>query len=353
MKIGQKRTALAVRTVVALLFVLGVLPPVPPALRAQDGGSGGASPAVDPSFLQGLEFRLVGPYRGGRSVAVVGDPQNKLVFYFGGTGGGVWKTEDAGWTWANISDGYFKTGSVGAIAVAQSNPNIIYVGMGESCIRGNNSHGDGVYKSTDGGKTWTKMGLDPTRHIARIRIHPGNPELVYVAALGDAWGPNPDRGVYRSKDGGRTWDKVLFRDNESGAIDLSLDATNPNVLYASLLEIQRYPWGLRSGGDGSGLFKSTNGGDAWTEITRNPGLPTGTNRGRIGVAVSPVNAQRVWAIIDAENRQKGVYRSDDAGATWQRVSDHGSLTQRPWYYHHIYADTKDPETVYVLNTGLW
>ena len=350
MKIGQKRWTRMGRSLVTLFLGLGM---VPLGLTAQGGGAGQVDAPVDPSFLKGLEFRLVGPFRGGRSVAVAGDPANQLVFYFGSTGGGLWKTEDAGWTWQNISDGFFQTGSVGAVAVAPSNPDILYVGMGESCIRGNNSHGDGVYKSTDGGRTWTKMGLDATHHIARIRIHPRDPDLVYVAALGDSWGPTPDRGVYRSKDGGGTWEKVLFRDNESGAIDLSMDLTNPGVLYASLLEIQRYPWGLRSGGDGSGLFKSTDGGDTWTEITRNPGLPTGTNRGRIGVAVSPAKPQRVWAIIDAEDRQKGVYRSDDAGATWQLTSDYGSLTQRPWYYHHIFADTKDAETVYVLNTGLY
>jgi photosystem II stability/assembly factor-like uncharacterized protein len=307
---------------------------------------------VDDAHLDLLRWRMVGPSRGGRVMAVAGDPVNELVFYQGTTGGGVWKTDDAGVNWQNVSDGYFRTGSVGAIAVAESNPAIVYVGMGEACIRGNASHGDGVYRSTDAGRTWTRLGLETTRHIARVRVHPANPDLVYVAALGDAWGPSADRGVYRSTDGGRTWDKVLYRNEHAGAIDLVMDATNPSVLYASLLELRRFPWGFRSAGPGTGLFKSTDGGATWMELSDRPGLPAGL-KGRIGLAVSPARPTRVWAIIDAELGSKGLFRSDDAGETWERLTDNADLTQRPWYYHHIVADPKDPEVVWVLNVNAW
>lgn len=307
---------------------------------------------LTPSLLKLVEWRQIGPSRGGRVEAVAGDPSKPLVFYFGATGGGVWKTEDAGITWRNLSDGQFQTGSVGAIAVAPSNPDVIYVGMGEACFRGDTSHGDGVYKSTDGGKTWTNVGLAATRHIARIRIHPKDPDTVYVAAFGDGFGPSPDRGVFRTPDGGKSWKKVLYRDENSGAIDLTLDAGNPRLLYASLLEFRRFPWAVRSGGAGTGLFKSTDGGDTWTELTNNPGLPGGL-KGRIGIAQSPAKPDRVWAIVDAETGKKGVFRTDDGGGTWQRISDYAELTQRPWYYHHIFADPKDPDTVYVLNIGAW
>jgi photosystem II stability/assembly factor-like uncharacterized protein len=285
-------------------------------------------------------------------VAVSGDPVNKLVFYQGTTGGGVWKTEDGGLNWKNVSDGYFGTGSVGAVAVAPSDPNVVYVGMGESCFRGNATHGDGVYKSTDGGKTWTRVGLEATRQIGRIHVHPRNPEVVWVAALGDSFGPSQHRGVYRTRDGGRSWQKVLYRDEDAGAIDLTLDPANPDVLYASLLEMRRFPWGFRSAGPGTGIFKTTDGGDHWTELTEYPGLPSGP-KGRIGLALSPARPERVWAIIDAEMGKKGVFRSDDAGASWTRLADNANLTQRPWYYHHIIAHPKDPETVYVLNVDMW
>ncbi|HET9986641.1 MAG TPA: hypothetical protein VFQ38_23895 [Longimicrobiales bacterium] len=319
---------------------------------AGGGGLTATAPLVDPSYLDALRWRLVGPSRGGRVEAVAGHPRDRLTFYMGATGGGVWKTEDGGITWRNISDGYFATGSVGAIALAPSNPDVIYVGMGEACFRGDVSHGDGVYKSTDGGKTWTNVGLRATRHIARIRVDPTNPDLVYVAAFGDGFGPSADRGVYRSKDGGTTWEKVLFRDPNTGAIDLVMDPANPRVMYASLLEFRRFPWAVRSAGAGTGLFKTTDGGDHWTELTNNPGLPSGL-KGRIGVALSPAKPDRIWTIIDAEIGKKGVYRSDDGGATWQRTSDYAELTQRPWYYHHIFADPKDPETLYVLNINAY
>src|SRR5919198_5392725 len=246
-------------------------------------------PQVHPYPLRSLQWRCIGPYRGGRVVAVAGDPWDPPVFYFGACAGGVWKTYDGGTYWENISDGYLQTAAVGAIAVADSDPHVIYVGMGECCIRGNVSHGDGVYKSTDGGKTWSHLGLEDTRHIARIRIHPKNPDLVYVAALGHVYGPNMQRGVFRSADGGTTWDHVLFRSDTAGAIDLSMDPSNPRLLYAAIWDARRTPWSLTSGGPDSSLYKSADGGQTWAELTHNPGLPTGL-KGRIGVAVSPARA---------------------------------------------------------------
>ncbi|MCA9738559.1 MAG: glycosyl hydrolase, partial [Gemmatimonadetes bacterium] len=313
-----------------------------------------AAPAqtVDPTYLDLVTWRMVGPTRGGRVLAVAGDPTDDFTYYQGTAGGGVWKTTDGGLNWANISDGFFQTGSVGAIELAPSNSDVVYVGMGEACIRGNASIGDGVYRSDDAGRTWRHLGLEATSQIARVRVHPSNPDLVYVAALGTPWGPSPDRGVYRSRDGGATWQKILFRDEDTGAIDLIMDPSNPDVLYASLLELRRYPWGFTSAGPGTGLFKSTDGGDTWTELTDRPGLPDGL-KGRIGIAVSPVQPQRVWAIIDAELGKKGVFRSEDGGATWTRTNEDADLTQRPWYYHHIVADPQDVNTVYVLNVRLW
>jgi photosystem II stability/assembly factor-like uncharacterized protein len=308
-------------------------------VAAQDRAS-----RFDPKLYQAMQWRLIGPFRGGRVTAVAGVPSQPMTFYMGATGGGVWKTEDGGMTWRNISDGYFKTGSIGAIAVAESDPNVIYVGTGEACPRGNVSHGDGVYKSTDGGRTWVNVGLRDTRHIARIRIHPQNPDLVYVAALGHVFGPNEERGIFRSKDGGKTWEKVLFVDDKTGAIDLAMDPTNPRILYAAFWQVLRQPWTLISGGPGSGLYKTTDGGDTWTKLTT--GLPQGI-KGRIGVAVSPARPDRVWAIVEAEDG--GVFRSDDGGRSWRLVNKERKLRQRAWYYSHIYADPKDPDTVYVLN----
>ncbi len=305
---------------------------------------------IDPTLLNSLEWRLIGPFRGGRVVAVAGDPVHPQVFYFGSTGGGVWKTTDGGILWENVSDGYFKRASVGAIAVSTSDANVIYVGMGETTIRSNVSHGDGVYKSTDGGKTWIHLGLADTRNIAKIRVHPQNPDLVYVAALGHAHGPNPERGVYRSRDGGKTWEQILFRSDKAGAIDLALDPNNPRILYAALWEAQRRPYALISGGEGCGIFKSTDGGDNWTEITRKPGLPTGVV-GKIGLTVSPAKEDRVWAIIDAEDG--ALFRSDDGGENWERLSEDRNLWARPWYYQHIYADPQDPETIWALNVQCW
>lgn len=310
-----------------------------------------AQPQKQPDLLKALQYRSIGPYRGGRSAAVTGVPSQPYVYYYGATGGGVWKSTDGGINWESVSDNsVFGTGSVGAIAVADSDPNTIYVGMGESPIRGNVSHGDSVYKSNDAGKTWKRIGLEDARQIPRIRVHPKNPDLVYVAALGHVWGPNDQRGVFRSKDGGKTWEKILNKGNKAGAIDLILDPSNPNILYAGFWEVYRKPWTLESGGPGSGIFKSTDGGDTWSELTRNTGLPKGMV-GKVGIAVSPANSDRIWAIVEAEDG--GVFRSDNGGTTWTRVNEERRLRQRAWYYTRIYADPKNVDTVYVLNTGFY
>ncbi|MCG3161124.1 MAG: hypothetical protein JMDDDDMK_02242 [Acidobacteria bacterium] len=314
-----------------------------------NSNSSHAQQSAQSNPLSGLRWRNIGPFRGGRSIAVAGVASQPNVYYFGGTGGGVFKTTDGGANWTPVSDGQpFGTGTVGAIAVSESDPNVVYAGMGESCIRGNFSHGDGVYKSVDAGKTWKRAGLEDSRIIGRIRIHPKNPDLVYVAALGHAAGTNEQRGVFRSKDGGKTWDRVLFKSNKAGAVDLSMDASNPNVLYAAIWEAKRTPYSLESGGPDSGLWKSTDGGDTWTDISRNTGLPKGV-LGRIGVTISPANPERVWAIVEAEDG--GVFRSDNGGRNWTKVNEGRNLRQRAWYYTHIFADPKSADTVYVLNVG--
>ncbi len=304
----------------------------------------------DLNSLKELKYRNIGPFRGGRVVAVAGVTSQPSVYYFGGTGGGVWRTTDGGVNWAPVSDGQFKTGSVGAIAVSESDPNTIYVGMGEPDIRGNASHGDGVYKSTDAGKTWKNVGLEDTRHIGAVRIHPRNPDIVYVAALGHQFGPNDQRGVFRSMDGGKTWKQVLKRTRNAGAIDLALDPNNPSVIYAAFWDVHRTPWLLESGGPGSGLFKSIDGGDNWTELSRNPGMPKGV-LGRIGITVSPANSDRLWAVVEAEDG--GVFRSDNGGRNWTRVNDERKLRQRAWYFSRIFADPLKEDTVYVLNTSFY
>src|ERR1700730_7078758 len=256
--------------------------------------------SLDPAVLKSLEWRCIGPFRGGRVVAVAGDPIHAQVFYFGSTGGGIWKTNDGGILWENVSDGYFRRASVGALAVSQSDSNVIYVGMGESTIRGNVSHGDGVYRSTDGGKSWTHLGLADTRNIGKVRIHPRNPDLVYVAALGHAHGPNAERGVFRTTDGGKSWERILFRSEKTGAIDLSMDPNNPRIPHAAFCEAHRIPYTLGSGGEECGLFKSTDGGDSWKEITRNEGLPKGM-LGKIGMVLSPPHPDRVLTVIAAND----------------------------------------------------
>lgn len=304
-------------------------------------------PPVEPRLLEAMEWRNVGPFRGGRVTAVTGVPAQPLTFYMGATGGGVWKTTDAGTTWRNVSDGYFNTGSVGALAVAESDPNVVYVGMGESPVRGvTTTYGDGVYRSTDGGQTWTHLGLERTSQISGLRIHPTNPDVVYVAAQGSPWTANPERGIYRTTDGGQTWELVLHVSDKAGASDLSMDATNPRILYAAFWEHQRLPWQVVSGGPGSGLWKSTDGGDTWEKLTN--GLPS--LMGKVGVAVSPANPQRVFAIVEAE--EGGLFRSDDGGQHWRRLNSDRVLRARSWYYTHIFADPQDEETVYVLNAPM-
>ena len=298
-----------------------------------------------PKHLRALEWREVGPYRGGRSAAVAGLPADRETYYMGATGGGVWKTGNGGASWENVSDGYFG-GSVGSVAVSGWDPNVVYVGLGEKTVRGNVSPGDGMWRSTDAGDTWKKLGLEDSQHISRIRIHPKNPDLVYAAVMGHLFGPNEERGVYRSSDGGNTWEQILFVSNEVGAVDLAMDPTNPRILYASFWRILRTPYSLESGGEGSGLYKSVDGGDTWNSLSDNEGFPQGP-LGIIGVAVSPTNNKNVYAMVEAENG--GVYRSRDGGKSWQKTNEDRNLRQRAWYYTRIYADPADEESVYVLN----
>lgn len=306
---------------------------------------------TDQKHLDGLlTWRNIGPFRGGRVLSVAGDVNQPNVFYFGACAGGVWKTDDGGTYWQCISDGYFNTASIGAIAVSEFDPNVIYAGTGEATIRIDVSHGDGVYKSTDAGRTWQHMGLEDTRHIGKIRIHPQDPDTVYVAALGHAFGPNEQRGVFKSTDGGETWQHVLFVSEDAGAIDLTIDHTNPRILFATIWHARRSFWDIQSGGDDSGIWKSTDGGETWTNITRNKGLPNGV-LGKMGIAASPVKAGRVWALIEAE--KGGMYRSDNYGETWEYVAENDLLISRAWYYMHVTADPTDGDTVWVNNLRLW
>lgn len=307
--------------------------------------------AEDPKPVwSALKYRSIGPYRGGRVVAVTGVVGQRDTYYFGATGGGVWKSTDGGDTWIAVSDEFFKTGTVGSIAVSESNPNVIYAGMGEGCIRGNVSHGDGVYKSVDAGKTWKNVGLQTTRHIPRIRIHPTDPNTAWAAVLGHIFGPHEDRGVYKTTDGGKTWRKVLYKTNQAGAIDLVIDPTNPDVLYAALWDVKRTPYSMESGGPASGLFQSTDGGETWRDLSKNEGMPKGL-LGRIGIAVSPVNPERVWAQVEAE--EGGLFRSDDGGKKWRRVNENRNLRQRAWYYTHIFADPQNADRVYAMNVNTY
>ena len=305
---------------------------------------------IDPKMLNAVKWRCIGPPRGGRVVAVAGDPSDPGTFYFGACAGGVWKTEDGGTYWENVSDGYFNTASVGAIAVSDSEPSVVYAGMGEACIRLDVTHGDGVYRSNDGGHSWVHLGLEDTRHISRVRIHPSNPDIVFVAALGHAFGPNEQRGIFRSTDGGKNWENVLYKSENAGAGDLSIDPGNPNLLFAGIWQVRRNFWNLTSGGPDSGLWRSRDGGDTWEDVSSNPGLPD-LPFGRIGVAISPAKAGRIYATVEAG--EPGVYRSDDYGDTWELVSDNRDLQGRPWYYQHIFADPQDADTAWVLNYGAW
>src|SRR6266567_3215554 len=309
-----------------------------------------AAPAYDPAIFSNLQWRSIGPLRGGRSIASAGSSSRPLEYYFGAVGGGLWKTGDGGLTWRPVTDGQIHSSSVGAVAVAESNPDMVYIGMGEVALRGNIMQGDGIYKSTDAGKTWTHAALADSQVVSRIRVHPWNADIVYAAVFGHPYGPNTERGVFRSKDGGETWEKVLYKSDHAGAVDLCMDPHDPNVLYAAIWDANRTSWSLTSGGPDSGLYKSTDGGDHWTELTRNPGLPKGVI-GKIGVTVSGADGNRVYAIVENENG--GVFISDDAGASWKPMSQDRRLRQRAFYYSRIYADPKAKETVYVLNTGMY
>jgi photosystem II stability/assembly factor-like uncharacterized protein len=296
-------------------------------------------------YFSAVEWRNIGPFRGGRSAAVTGVSGKANLFYMGSTGGGVWKTNDAGNTWQNISDGFFG-GSVGAVAVSESDNNVIYVGMGEKTVRGNVSSGDGIWKSENAGKTWNHMGLKNSRHIPRMRIHPKNADIIFAAVLGDLYKPTQERGVYKSIDGGENWKRVLFSDENSGAVDLIIDPNNPRILYATTWDVRRTPYSLSSGGKGSAMYKSTDGGETWNNISEHKGLPKGI-WGISGVTVSPVNSDIVWALI--ENEKGGIYKSTDAGKTWKMINSERKLRQRAWYYTRIYADTQDEDILYVLN----
>jgi photosystem II stability/assembly factor-like uncharacterized protein len=324
------------------LLALLLLPAIP---QAQKRKSNVADPFPE-ELYSSLEYRLVGPFRGGRSAAVTGVSGEPNLFYFGATGGGIWKTMDGGRSWENISDGYFG-GSIGAVEVAKSDPNVIYVGGGEKTVRGNVSSGHGVWKTEDAGKTWISAGLKDSRHVPRIEVHPANHDIVYAAVLGNIYKPTEDRGIYKTTDGGTTWRKTLFVNDQAGGVDLTLDPNNPRILYASTWRVQRTPYSLSSGGPGSALWKSTDSGETWTEISKNEGFPKDT-LGIIGVTVSPKNSQKVWAIV--ENKEKGgLYRSEDGGKKWELVNEERKLRQRAWYYTRVYADTEDEDVVYVLN----
>ena len=300
---------------------------------------------LEQEHLQAMKWRNIGPFRGGRSTTVSGVIQDPQTFYMGSTGGGVWKTTDGGAVWRNISDGYFKTGSIGSIAVSASDPNVIVVGTGEAPVRGvMTSHGDGVYLSTDAGVSWKNVGLNKVRQISKVRIHPTNPDIIYVAAQGSPYAPTRERGVYRSMDGGDSWEQVLYLDETSGISDLSMDVKNPRVLYAAFWDHQRHPWRMVSGGEGSGIWKTTDGGDNWTKLEK--GLPTKV-MGKIGVAVSPANPNKVYAIIESD--QGGLYRSDNAGKDWKLINSDRILRARSWYYMHMFADPVNPDKIVVLN----
>ncbi|MFN5599146.1 MAG: WD40/YVTN/BNR-like repeat-containing protein [Gemmatimonas sp.] len=332
----------------ALLTAQRPTRPTAPATAAPAAAGNASSTTVDSVALTGLKVRMLGPFRGGRSTAVSGVPGQPHAFYMGSTGGGLWHTDDAGVTWRNVSDGYFG-GAIGAVAVAPGDPNVVYVGEGSVDLRGNTSMGRGAWRSTDGGRSWQSIGLRNAGQIGRIQVHPGNADVAYAAVLGRPFGRSADRGVYRTRDGGRTWEKVLFLNDSTGASDIAMDPKNPRILYAAMWRAERKPWTMISGSSEGGIWRSTNGGDTWTKL--GGGLPTGLT-GKIGLTVSAANPRRVWAIIEAEPAG-GVYRSDDGGATWTRTNSENKLRQRAWYYTHVRADPDEENVVYALNTSLY
>jgi photosystem II stability/assembly factor-like uncharacterized protein len=335
---------LAASLSVALLG-LPTLLTTPATLSAQE------AVVLDSAFLAGYRWRNLGPDRGGRSIAVSGVRGRPMEAYFGATGGGLWKTTDGGESWAPVTDYQITSASVGAVAVSETDPDLVFIGMGESCIRGNIMPGDGVYRSRDGGKTWEHVGFGDSDAISKIRVHPTDPDIVFVASFGKYGAPSPERGVFKSTDGGATWHRVLYRDDVTGAVDIVIDRNDPDVMYASLWEAYRKEYTMSSGGPGSGMFKSTDGGDTWTEITRNPGMPSDGVVGRIGLAVSSASSGRVYALF--EHADGGLFRSDDAGATWELVNDERRIRQRAFYYSHVFADHQDEDVVYVQNTSLF
>jgi len=338
----------ALRTVLGgvLLAALGLgTAPVPGTAQESD-----ENVVHDPALFEGLEYRMVGPFRGGRSTAVTGHPTKLDTWFMGTTGGGVWETQDLGQSWHNVSDGQLHVGSIGAVDVANSDPNVIYVGTGSACIRGNVSTGRGVYKSTDGGEEWEFVGLEDAGQIGDLWIHPQDPDRVYLAALGHPFGHNSTRGVYRSEDGGENWEQILFVSDSTGFVDLAMDPNNPRILYAAAWQAERDPWVVRSGGTEGGIWKTKDGGDTWTKL--GGGLPTGTV-GKAAVEVSPADPDRVWVLMEAPEPDAGLYRSDDGGRSFRRINDNRQLLQRAYYYIHLTADPQDPNTLYALNTGLY
>ena len=331
-----------VSLLVSIFVVTGTLP----VARAQ--GTSDGNVVYETSLFQALRYRLIGPFRGGRVTAVAGVRGQKHTYYMGSTGGGVWKTTDGGERWGNISDGFFEAGSIGSVAAAESDPSVIYVGTGSSAIRGNVSAGVGMYKSVDAGRTWKHVGLREVGQIGDIQIHPKNPDVVYAAVLGHAFGPNDERGVFRSRDGGATWEKVHFVSDRTGCIDLSMDESNPDILFAAMWTAERKPWTIISGSEESGLYKTADGGESWTKV--GGGLPAPLV-GKIEVSISRAKPSRVWALVEAA--EGGVYRSDDGGENWTYLNREQGLRARPWYYNHIHADPKDPDVVYVSAEDFW
>ena len=336
------------------LALLCLLSAAPARTAAEEKSKPDPNAVYAPELLQGLKYRMIGPYRGGRVTAVAGVPTSPFTFYMGATGGGVWKTINAGESWVNVSDDSFAVGSIGAIAVAESDPNVVYVGTGSACPRGNVSAGDGVWKSTDAGKSWTHAGIPEAGQIARVRVHPKNPDLVYVAVLGNIFGPNEERGVFRSTDGAKSWQKVLYVSERTGAVDLTMNPENPREMYAAMWRAERKPWTMIDGGKEGGLYKTTDGGEQWEKLSGSGGLPPQEDDeegliGRIGVTISPARPERVWALVTAKGDQGGLYRSDDAGESWKRICGDRRLQGRGWYYTHVEADPADENTLYCMN----